>query len=76
MKFTKTCPKCQSANILRIPGTRQSHGYGNNVKVGMTLFSAVLVTKYLCCNCGFTEEWVDSLQDIEKVTQYYAEKTK
>ena len=71
MNSQKFCPKCNSCDTIRIPGTRQSYGYGNNVKVGAALLSAVLVTKYLCCNCGFMEEWVDSPQDIEKIKAYY-----
>lgn len=72
MKNTKCCPKCHSDEIMKIPGTPQSHGYGNNIKVGITIFSAILVTKYLCCNCGFIEEWVDDSQDIEKIKNYYS----
>ena len=71
MKFTKHCSKCQSNDIVRIPGTPQSHGFGNNIKTGITIFSAILVTKYLCCNCGYIEDWIDSPQDIEKAKKHY-----
>lgn len=71
MKFAKRCPKCHLNDILRIPGTPQTHGFGNNIKAGATIFSAVLVTKYLCCNCGYIEDWLDYPQDIEKVKKYY-----
>ncbi|HCC34134.1 MAG TPA: hypothetical protein DEQ02_00245 [Ruminococcaceae bacterium] len=72
MKFTKECPKCHSNDIIRIPGETQSGGMGNNIRAGVTVFSAVMVTKYLCCNCGFIEEWVDSPQDMAKAKKYYA----
>jgi len=34
--------------------------------VGSTIFSGVNVNRYVCCSCGFTEEWID-LEDIERV---------
>ncbi|WP_278281159.1 hypothetical protein [Clostridium sp. BSD9I1] len=34
---------------------------------GMTIFSAVKVTRYLCCDCGYSEEWIDDKKDIEKI---------
>ena len=59
MKHSKTCPKCGSHDILRIEGQSKAYGAGNNIPVGMTIFSAVLVNRYLCCNCGYSEEWID-----------------
>ena len=64
MKNTKMCPKCQSTNIIRIDGYSGAYGTGNNVMTGSTIFSAVNVNRYICCSCGFTEEWIDK-EDIE-----------
>ena len=66
MKNSKVCPKCQSTNIIRIDGYAGANGAGNNVMIGMSIFSAVKVNRYICCNCGFTEEWIDK-EDIEKI---------
>ncbi len=66
MKTTKICPKCQSANIVRIDGYTGAYGSGNNIMTGNTVFSAVNVNRYICCTCGFTEEWIDK-NDIEKI---------
>ena len=68
MKNTKTCPKCRSTDIVRFNGYAGAHGAGNNIMVGETIFSAVNVNRYVCCNCGFTEEWIDE-EDIEKVVK-------
>ena len=35
------------------------------------IFSAVLVTRYLCAYCGFNEEWVDDRADLEKLMAKY-----
>ncbi|MDR3667070.1 MAG: hypothetical protein P4L35_09520 [Ignavibacteriaceae bacterium] len=53
MKNNKECPKCNSNEILKIPGTS-----GNIITTGSTFYSAVRVTRYICCDCGYSEEWV------------------
>ena len=64
MKDTKMCPKCKAMHIVRIDGYRGAYGSGNYVDT--SFFSAVNVNRYICCNCGFTEEWIDK-EDIDKV---------
>lgn len=66
MKNTRICPKCQCTEIVRINGYTGSYGSGNNVMLGATIFSAVDVNRYICCKCGYTEEWIDK-EDLEKI---------
>ena len=66
MKNTKVCPKCGKSDIVRIDGYAGAYGSGNNVMVGASIFSAVNVNRYICCTCGYTEEWIDT-EDIEKI---------
>lgn len=55
MKNTNTCPKCGSHNIFL---ARDSAGeYTNALPVGF--LSVVYVPRYVCCDCGYAEEWVD-----------------
>ena len=68
MKLTGVCPKCNGRNIMRIEGSARGYGAGNNVMVGVTIFSAVKVNRYLCCDCGFSEEWIDK-EDIDKILE-------
>jgi len=35
---------------------------------GATIFSGVDVNRYICCSCGFTEEWID-LEDIKRLKE-------
>lgn len=70
MKKSGKCPKCGSDNILFIPGKVGAYGTGNNIPIGLTTLSSVLVEKYVCCKCGFSEEWVD-ISDIEKLEKKY-----
>jgi len=66
MKNTKICPKCNSSDILRFDGYSGPYGSGNHIMTGNTVFSAVNVNRYICCECGYTEEWIDT-EDIERV---------
>ena len=70
MKHSRQCPKCRSADIRRIDGDARAYGAGNNIMVGATIFSAVLVNRYVCCSCGYTEEWIDR-EDIPKLTKKF-----
>jgi len=38
---------------------------------GMSNLSAVKVTRYLCCECGYSEEWIDNKEDIKKLCDKY-----
>jgi hypothetical protein len=75
MKNSKRCPKCQSTDIVKIPGDVGAYGAGNNIKVGWTVFNAVKVARYLCAACGFTEEWIQLAEDIAKIKKRYAPAT-
>ena len=66
MKNSRLCPKCGGTDIVRFDGYTGAYGSGNNVMVGSTIFSGVNVNRYVCCSCGFTEEWIDR-EDIERV---------
>ena len=70
MKNTKRCPKCGGSDILRIEGKAGPYGSGNHIPVGLTNFSAVLVHRYLCCSCGYSEEWIDK-EDIPALVKKY-----
>ena len=66
MKVRKICPKCNCTDILRVEGKAGAYGSGNNIITGMTIVSAVLVHRYVCCRCGYSEEWIDK-EDIRKL---------
>jgi hypothetical protein len=55
-----------------MPGQARALGAGNNIEFGITNFSAIKVTRYLCASCGFIEEWIDSPDDIAKLKKKYA----
>ena len=73
MKQSQLCPKCEASDILFIPGNAGAYGVGNNIPAGATVFSYVKVNRYLCCRCGYSEEWVDR-EDIPKLKKKYQPK--
>jgi ribosomal protein S27AE len=68
VKNSRKCPKCQSADIVRIPNDVAS-GYKNRIMVGV--LKTVTPVRYVCGACGFAEEWLDSPADIERIKAYY-----
>lgn len=71
MKNNTQCPKCNSQDILKIPGDVRGYGAGNNIMTGGTIFSAIKVDRYLCCDCGYSEEWIEKRADIEKLKKKF-----
>ncbi len=70
MKNTHTCPKCQSKDIVRIPTQAGLHANRSVVLVGWG--PGVMVTRYVCCACGFSEEWIDAPEDRAKLHEHFA----
>ena len=70
MKHRKICPKCNGTDIILVPGHAGAYGSGNNIQVGWTNFSAVLVHRYVCGRCGYSEEWIDP-EDLQKLKKKY-----
>lgn len=64
MKQTKTCPKCGCTEVLRVVDTVGDR----SINLILGWFNTVLVTRYVCCDCGYVESWVDKpyLSDIRK----------
>ena len=43
------------------------------IVAGFSVLKSIGVTRYICRDCGFTEEWIDSKDDIEKINRLYSE---
>jgi predicted nucleic-acid-binding Zn-ribbon protein len=77
MKSTNTCPKCQSTEIVRIPGqTGPSDTYNFIPISGGWIPTSVSVTRFLCADCGFSEEWVEGEDDLKKAKDRYRQYSK
>lgn len=75
MKNSHTCPKCQSQDIVRVPGWSGAYGAGNNIPTARALSfsrsSVIPVARYVCGCCGFSEEWIDTAEDVAKLRKAF-----
>jgi hypothetical protein len=58
------CGKCQSDRLLTVPMTPGQHSH---IVTGERLLHDVTVTSYVCTDCGFVEQWVNSKEDLLKL---------
>ncbi len=70
MKKSEICPKC-GGRTVRVPDNGR-YANGNNIYTTVrTLFGRVPVTRYVCCECGFVEEWVELSADRERIRRAF-----
>ena len=68
MKNSGKCPKCGLKNIVRVPDNPYRHTSGNNIyTTTATLVGKIPVIRYVCCNCGYVENWVERTKELEKI---------
>jgi predicted nucleic-acid-binding Zn-ribbon protein len=71
VKNTRLCSKCNSNNLLKIPGKHTGYGAGNIITLGWSAINAVKVTRFVCEQCGYSEEWIENKEDIERLITKY-----
>ena len=74
MRTNFSCAKCQSKDLIKVPGNVGAFGAGHNIPVGWRAMNAVPVTRLVCGACGFTEQWIQDPKDLERVRKAYAAK--
>ena len=67
MKATNRCPKCGYHDIVRVPD--DAHRYlANSICITKLLtVTRVPVTRYVCCDCGYVENWVEHPHERSKI---------
>ena len=63
----KVCPKCRSSRIAKINNSVGQQF--NHIKLG--LLTIADVSRYVCCDCGYTEEWLEKQKDLKKIAEMY-----
>jgi len=64
MKTASICTKCQSSEIYVIPFSPVTEA-NPRIQTGWTFLNSTPVTRYLCGQCGYLEEWVTSQYDLK-----------
>lgn len=59
-----TCPKCQSNAVYITPSASGPY----RQVISISFFKSVEYTRYLCLDCGFSEEWIapEDLKDVRE----------
>ena len=62
MKNTRICPKCGGSRVVRIPDHpgRLRQRATTIYTTRFTLLGKIPVIRYVCCDCGYAEDWVES----------------
>ena len=64
MHSHERCGKCQSGRLLTVPMTPGQHSH---IVIGDRVLHTVTVTSYVCTDCGYVEQWVNSKRDLLKL---------
>ena len=72
MRYTNRCPKCGGSHIVRVPDHPGRYASGNNIYTSAaTLFGKIPVIRYVCCGCGYVENWVESPMELVQIRQIF-----
>ena len=69
MKNTKMCPKCGGNELIRVDLDPIRYQM-NMIPIRLGGLVSVPVARYVCCACGYSEEWIDK-EDIPKLREKY-----
>lgn len=68
----KRCAKCGSSAVVRVPDNPMRYASGNNIYTSRaTLAGKVPVTRYVCCTCGYVENWVENPDDRARIARAF-----
>lgn len=72
MKNSGVCPKCGAARVVRVPDQPLRHASGNNIyTTTMTLAGKIPVIRYVCCACGYVENWVERAGELAEIERHF-----
>ena len=67
-------PKCGGSRVVRIPDHPGRYASGNNIyTTRFTLLGKIPVIRYVCCDCGYAEDWVESPAEWVQLWQTYGD---
>lgn len=71
MKDSGICPKCGSRNVVRIPDTGRYASSNSIYTTRATLFGKIPVIRYVCCSCGYVENWMERPDELDRISQQF-----
>ena len=75
LKNAHICPKCASRDVVRIPDHPSRDASGSNIYTSRhTLQGKIPVIRYVCCGCGYVENWVESPMELVQLHQTFGDR--
>lgn len=71
MKNTNTCPKCGSRSIVRVPDNAHRYLANSICITKLVTVERVPVARYVCCDCGYVENWVEAHRELDAIKQVF-----
>ena len=72
MKNSGKSPKCGAIDIVRVPDNPRRYTSGNNIyTTSITLIGKIPVIRYVCCRCGYVENWVETAGELEQIKRTF-----
>ena len=72
MKNTAACPKCGAKRVVRVPDRALRYSSGNNIYTStVTLAGKIPVIRYVCCACGYVENWVEHPSERAGIERHF-----
>lgn len=72
MKNSHRCPKCGAVDVIRVPDHPMRHASGNNIyTTTFTLMGKIPVIRYVCCSCGYVENWVERREELGRLREAF-----
>lgn len=72
MMTSGRCPKCGARDVVRVPDHPGRYASGNNIYTSrVTLAGKVPVIRYVCCSCGYVENWVEGASDRDQIRRTF-----
>ena len=72
MKNTGVCPKCGAKQVVRVPDNAMRYSSGKNIYTStVTLAGKIPVIRYVCCACGYVENWVEQAGQLAAIRRHF-----
>ncbi len=64
MKNTHKCPKCGGTALYHVAPSEWLFTRGINAYTGLHKGGKVLISRFICTDCGYVESWAERPQDL------------
>lgn len=71
MRNAHVCPKCGSRDIVRVPDNAHRYLANSICITKLVTVERVPVARYVCCGCGYVENWVETQKGLTAVKQAF-----